>query len=207
MAIYGYMRVSSNDGSQRLDRQVDAFKKWSENNQLNFDEVFSDKQSGKDMNRPDYQRLKAYLKKGDLLVIKSIDRLGRNYDDIIKEWRALTKEIGIDIVVIDIPLLDTRSKDGTLTSQFISDIFLQVLSFVAQNERENIKQRQKEGIAAAKARGVKLGKSSPYTDDFIKEVHECYKTTELSYRQLAAKFGINISTIAKWKRIYGWKER
>ena len=122
-----------------------------------MDEVFSDKQSGKDFDRPEYQKMLEKLKKDDLLYVKSIDRLGRNYDEILEQWRVLTKEKGIDIVVLDMPLLDTR-RGKDLLGTFLSDIVLQVLSFVAENERVNIKQRQMEGIAAAKAKGVKFGR-------------------------------------------------
>lgn len=146
---YAYIRVSTKD--QNLDRQWEAIKG------LDVDEVFADKQSGKDFDRPEYQKMLEKLKKDDLLYVKSIDRLGRNYDEILEQWRVLTKEKGIDIVVLDMPLLDTR-RGKDLLGTFLSDIVLQVLSFVAENERVNIKQRQKEGIAAAKAKGVKFGR-------------------------------------------------
>ena len=149
--IYGYVRVSSVD--QNEDRQLIAM------NQLNVPEknIYIDKQSGKDFERPEYKKLVKKIKEGDLLYILSIDRLGRNYDEIQKQWRILTKEIGIDICVIDMPLLDTRNgKD--LMGTFIADLVLQILSFVAQNERENIKKRQAQGIAAARAKGVKFGR-------------------------------------------------
>ena len=141
---YAYIRVSTKD--QNLDRQWEAIRG------LDTDEVFADKQSGKDFDRPEYQKMLEKLKRDDLLYVKSIDRLGRNYDEILEQWRVLTKEKGIDIVVLDMPLLDTR-RGKDLLGTFLSDIVLQVLSFVAENERVNIKQRQKEGIAAAKARG------------------------------------------------------
>lgn len=146
---YAYIRVSTKD--QNLDRQWEAIKG------VDADEVFADKQSGKDFDRPEYQKMLKKLKKDDLLYIKSIDRLGRNYDEILEQWRVLTKEKGIDIVVLDMPLLDTR-RGKDLLGTFLSDIVLQVLSFVAENERVNIKQRQMEGIAAAKAKGVKFGR-------------------------------------------------
>lgn len=147
--IYAYIRVSTKD--QNLDRQWEAIKG------LDVDEVFADKQSGKDFDRPEYRKMLEKLKKDDLLYVKSIDRLGRNYEEIQNQWRLLTKEKGIDIVVLDMPLLDTR-RGKDLVGTFLSDIVLQVLSFVAENERVNIKQRQKEGIAAAKAKGVKFGR-------------------------------------------------
>lgn len=146
---YAYIRVSTKD--QNLDRQWEAIKG------LDVDEVFADKQSGKDFDRPEYQKMLEKLKKDDLLYVKSIDRLGRNYEEIQAQWRVLTKEKGIDIVVLDMPLLDTR-RGKDLLGTFLSDIVLQVLSFVAENERVNIKQRQKEGIASAKAKGVKFGR-------------------------------------------------
>lgn len=151
MRVYGYVRVSSFD--QNEERQIIELrnKNVSENN------IYKDKQSGKDFDRPQYKRLIKKLKKGDLLYILSIDRLGRNYEEIQKQWRLLTKEIGIDICVIDMPLLDTRQgKD--LMGTFIADLVLQILSFVAQNERENIRKRQAQGIAAAKKRGIKFGR-------------------------------------------------
>jgi len=150
MKIYGYVRVSSTD--QNEDRQLCAMEKL----EIPSERIFIDKQSGKDFNRPHYKALVNKLKQGDLLYIKSIDRLGRNYNEIQNQWRIITKERGVDIAVIDMPLLDTRlHKD--LIGTFISDIVLQILSFVSQSERENIRTRQKEGIIAAKARGIRFG--------------------------------------------------
>ena len=161
MNIYGYVRVSSTD--QNEDRQIAAL--WDV--QVPEKNIYMDKQSGKDFNRPNYRNLVRNLKAGDLLYILSIDRLGRNYEEIQEQWRTLTKEIGIDICVLDMPLLDTRNgKD--LMGTFIADLVLQILSFTAQSERENIKKRQAQGIAAAKAKGVKFGrpgKGAP--DDFL----------------------------------------
>lgn len=149
--IYGYVRVSTRE--QNEDRQIIALS------EVNIDShhIFMDKQSGKDFNRPQYLKLLKKLQPGDLLYIKSIDRLGRDYEEILKQWRILTKEKKIDIVVLDMPLLDTR-RGKDLMGTFLSDIVLQVLSFVAENERENIRARQAEGIAAAKARGIKFGR-------------------------------------------------
>ena len=175
--IYGYVRVSSTD--QNEDRQMIAM---SDSNVPNGN-VYIDKQSGKDFERPQYKKLVKKLKEGDLLYILSIDRLGRNYEDIQKQWRILTKDIGIDICVIDMPLLDTRNgKD--LMGTFIADLVLQILSFVAQSERENIKKRQAECIAAAKAKGVKFGRpESPTPDGFDKYISKWEKgqitTTEI----------------------------
>jgi len=160
MATYGYVRVSSTD--QNEGRQLLAL----EEEGLTHDRIYIDKQSGKDFIRPKYAELLQALKPDDVLYIKSIDRLGRNYDEIISQWKILIKDIGIDIVVIDMPLLDTRRcKD--LIGTFIADVVLQLLSFVAQNERENIRQRQAEGIAAAKKRGVRFGRpEKPVPDNF-----------------------------------------
>lgn len=149
--LYGYIRVSTRE--QNEDRQILALKDFS----IPEKNLFIDKQSGKDFERPQYRKMVRKLKKDDLLYIKSIDRLGRNYSEILEQWRILTKEKGIDIVVLDMPLLDTR-RGKDLMGTFLSDIVLQVLSFVAENERSNIRQRQAEGIAVAKARGVRFGR-------------------------------------------------
>ena len=165
MSVYGYIRVSSKD--QKEDRQQIALKEVGVE-RLN---IYVDKRSGKDFNRPQYKKMLRKLKKDDLLYIKSIDRLGRNYEEILQQWRILTKEKGVDIVVLDMPLLDTR-RGKDLMGTFLSDIVLQVLSFVAENERTNIKQRQSEGIAAAKAQGIKFGRPPlPLPDNFY-EVHK-----------------------------------
>lgn len=149
--VYGYARVSSAD--QHEDRQMRALLSY----EVAEQNIYLDKQSGKDFDRPQYQKLLYQLRKGDLLYVMSIDRLGRNYEEIQQQWRILTKDIGIDVCVIDMPLLDTRyGKD--LLGTFIADLVLQILSFTAQNERENIKKRQAQGIAAAKAKGVKFGR-------------------------------------------------
>ncbi|MBQ7603811.1 MAG: recombinase family protein [Clostridia bacterium] len=148
---YGYVRVSSQD--QNESRQLAAMEKAG----IKYDNIFIDKQSGKDFDRPEYVRMVGTLKKGDTVCISSIDRLGRNYEEIQNQWRVLTKETGVDIYVLDMPLLDTRSRKD-LMGTFIADLVLQILSFVAQTERENIKNRQAQGIAAAKANGVKFGR-------------------------------------------------
>lgn len=152
MKTYAYARVSARD--QNLTRQMEAFLGFG----VEKENIYSDKKSGKDFDRTAYKMMLKKIKSGDLLVIKSIDRLGRNYDQIITEWNRITNVIGADILVLDMPLLDTRTKADTLVGKFISDIVLQVLSFVAENERQNIKARQAEGIEAAKERGVKFGR-------------------------------------------------
>ena len=193
--IYGYVRVSSMD--QNEDRQLMAMS------ELNIPKknIYIDKQSGKDFERPQYKRLVKRLKSGDLLYILSIDRLGRNYEDIQKQWRILTKDIGIDICVIDMPLLDTRSgKD--LMGTFIADLVLQILSFVAQSERENIKKRQAQGIAAAKAKGVKFGrpeKSIP--DDFPRLIRE-WEKNKLSFPELLKLCNMSEATFYRRLREY-----
>lgn len=165
-SIYGYVRVSSAD--QNEERQLVALREKG----VPESRIFMDKQSGKDFDRPQYKKLVRKLKTGDLLYIMSIDRLGRNYEEIQNQWRILTKEKGVDIVVLDMPLLDTRQgKD--LMGTFIADLVLQILSFVAQNERENIKKRQAQGIAAAKAQGIKFGRpEKEIPEDFGKIVRE-----------------------------------
>lgn len=167
--IYGYVRVSSTD--QNEDRQMLEMKKLS----INKCNIYMDKKSGKDFDRKNYRSLLLKLKKGDLLYILSIDRLGRNYEEIQNQWRVITKEIGADICVIDMPLLDTRQgKD--LMDTFIADLVLQILSFVAQNERENIKKRQAQGIAVAKANGVRFGRpEKELPDNFIALVNQWKK--------------------------------
>lgn len=187
MNIYGYIRVSSRD--QNEDRQLIALKEVgvAEKN------IYLDKQSGKDFNRPQYKKLLRKLKKDDLLYIKSIDRLGRNYEEILQQWRVLTKEKGIDIVVLDMPLLDTR-RGKDLMGTFLSDIVLQVLSFVAENERTNIRQRQAEGIAAAKARGVKFGRPPlPLPDNFY-EVHKAWRAKKITLKEAAKACNMPVGT-------------
>ena len=185
--IYGYIRVSTRD--QNEDRQLIALREL----KIPEKNIFMDKQSGKDFNRPQYKRLVRKLKKDDLLYIKSIDRLGRNYAEILEQWRLLTQTKGIDIVVLDMPLLDTR-RGKDLMGTFLSDIVLQVLSFVAENERTNIRQRQAEGIAAAKARGVKFGRPPrPLPDNFY-EVHKAWRAKQLTLNQAAQACGLPAGT-------------
>ena len=185
--VYGYVRVSSID--QNEDRQLIVMNE----NNVPKGNVYIDKQSGKDFERPQYKKLVKKLKAGDLLYILSIDRLGRNYEDIQKQWRILTKDIGVDICVIDMPLLDTRNgKD--LMGTFIADLVLQILSFVAQNERENIKKRQAQGISAAKAKGVKFGRpESPVPDEFDKLIKQ-WEKKEISIAELLAVCNMSEAT-------------
>ena len=168
MKKYGYVRVST--VTQNIDRQMNEMYKLG----LSTDSIYIDKQSGKDFNRTNYVKLKRKLKKGDLLIIKSIDRLGRNYEMILDEWKEITKVKEADIYVIDFPLLDTRDNEHNLIGRFIADIVLQILSFVAQNERENIKQRQMEGIRIAQAKGVKIGRPKKVLPPTFNEIVEKY---------------------------------
>lgn len=194
-AIYGYIRVSSRD--QNEDRQMVAMReqKVPEKN------IFMDKQSGKDFDRPQYKQMVRKLKKDDLLYVKSIDRLGRNYEDILEQWRVLTKEKGIDIVVLDMPLLDTR-RGKDLMGTFLSDIVLQVLSFVAENERSNIRQRQAEGIAAAKARGVKFGRPEVRVPDDFGKIIKAWEKKEISFKEAVEKCGMSEATFYRRVREY-----
>ena len=177
--VYGYIRVSSQD--QNEDRQQIALARQ----HIPRKQIYVDKQSGKDFNRPQYQKMVRRFRPGDLLYIVSIDRLGRNYDEIQREWRILTKEIGIDICVIDMPLLNTRQgKD--LMGTFIADLVLQILSFVAQSERENIRKRQAEGIEAAKLRGVKFGRPELPLPPQFHEVHRAWRDKKMTLHQAAA---------------------
>lgn len=174
--IYGYIRVSSRD--QNEDRQWIALREQA----VPEGNIFVDKQSGKDFERPQYKRLSRKLKKDDLLYVKSIDRLGRNYAEILEQWRILTKEKGADIVVLDMPLLDTR-RGKDLMGTFLSDIVLQVLSFVAENERSNIRQRQAEGIAAAKARGVRFGRPEIGTPEQFGQIVGAWEKKEITVHE------------------------
>ena len=187
MDVYGYIRVSSVD--QTEDRQMIALR----GKGVAERHIYLDKQSGKDFHRPQYRRLVRALKPGDLLYVQSIDRLGRDYREIQQQWRLLTKEKGVDICVLDMPLLDTRQgKD--LMGTFIADLVLQILSFVAQSERENIRRRQQEGIAAAKARGVKFGRPPlPLPENFY-EVQRRWRNKELTLRQAAEACGMPAGT-------------
>lgn len=170
---YAYARVSAQD--QNLSRQIEALKKYG----IKQCCIFCDKKSGKNFERENYKLLIKKIKNNDLLVIKSIDRLGRNYDQIISEWNKITNIIGADILVLDMPLLDTRTKSETLVGKFISDVVLQILSFVAENERANIRARQAEGIKAAKAQGVRFGRPQTSYSSIFKDVAQKYKNNNI----------------------------
>lgn len=188
---YGYLRVSSRD--QNEARQLLALAPY----QIPPAHLFLDKQSGKDFCRPAYQRLVRRLRPGDLVVVTSIDRLGRDYDDILLQWRHLTKAVGADVLVVDMPLLDTRARDRDLMGTFIADLVLQILSYVAQTERENIHTRQAQGIAAARARGVHLGRrAKTLPPDFVQQ-YQRWRAGELDYRQLEAHCGASRTTISR----------
>ena len=191
---YGYIRVSTKD--QNEDRQRIALIEAG----VLPKNIILDKQSGKDFNRPGYRRLCKIVKPGDTLFIKSIDRLGRNYNEILEQWRYLTKEKRITIVVLDMPLLDTR-KGRDLTGELISDIVLQLLSYVAQTEREFIRQRQAEGIAAAKARGVHFGRKPMEKPAEFETVYGLWSTGEISARKAAARIGVSHQTFLKWTSV------
>ena len=193
--VYGYIRVSTKE--QNEDRQRIAMEEAGvpERN------VYMDKQSGKDFNRPQYRKLLRKLKKDDLLYIKSIDRLGRNYEEILQQWRYLTKDKGIDIVVLDMPLLDTR-RGKDLMGTFLSDIVLQVLSFVAENERTNIRQRQAEGIAAAKARGVRFGRPEKEIPADFGEIVAAWEQKQLPISEALTRCDMSEATFYRRLREY-----
>ena len=198
MTEYGYVRVSSTD--QNEERQISALRE----KQILQKNIYKDKQSGKDFERPQYKKMLKRLKAGDLLYILSIDRLGRNYKEIQNQWRILTKEIGVDICVIDMPLLDTRNgKD--LMGTFIADLVLQILSFVAQSERENIKKRQSEGIAAAKKRGVKFGRPDISPPEGFADTVKLWEKKEIDIKQALEICGLKEATFYRRLREYRMK--
>jgi len=190
-SIYGYVRVSTRE--QNEDRQLIALREVG----VSDKNIFMDKQSGKDFERPNYKKLVRKLKPGDTLVIKSIDRLGRNYEEILEQWRIITREKKAAIVVLDMPLLDTR-QGRDLTGTLIADIVLQLLSYVAQTEREFIRQRQAEGIAAAKARGVHMDRAPMEIPDSFTPVYDQWKRGEVSGRGAARMLGVAQHTFTKW---------
>ena len=193
MSNYGYVRVSSMD--QNEDRQLVEMEKLG----ISKKNIFIDKQSGKDFERPAYQKMVKQLKSGDLLYVLSIDRLGRNYKDIQEQWRILTKEIGVDVAVIDMPLLDTRNgKD--LLGTFIADLVLQILAYVAESERENIRKRQAQGIAAAKARGVRFGRPECKLPEDFGRILKAWESKRLSTEELLEYCEISESTFRRKRR-------
>lgn len=188
--IYGYIRVSTQE--QNIERQLISLLDIG----INRQDIYIDKQSGKNFNRPSYRRMMRRIREGDLLIVKSIDRLGRNYQEIMEQWRIITKEKKADIRIIDMPLLDTtRTKD--LLGTFISDVVLQLLSFVAENERDNIRQRQAEGIAAARARGVRFGKPKIPVPDNFPELYSQWEMGNLSIKEFAVFCNMGRSTLYK----------
>ena len=192
---YGYARVSTRE--QNAERQLIALTGFG----IAESAIFVDKQSGKDFERTQYRRLMRKLKDGDTLVVKSIDRLGRNYEEILEQWRVITKEKRVAIVVLDMPLLDTR-QNRDLTGTLIADIVLQLLSYVAQLEREFIHQRQAEGIAAAKAQGVRFGREPLPVPAEFPEVLDCWKHGKIGSRRAGALLGVSQTTFLKWCRAW-----
>jgi len=197
--VYGYIRVSSID--QNEDRQLVVMRSRS----IPEKNIYIDKQSGKDFNRPEYNHMVKKLRTGDLLYILSIDRLGRNYEEIQNQWRILTKEIGVDVCVIDMPLLDTR-RDKDLMGTFIADLVLQILSFVSQNERENIKKRQAQGIAAAKARGMIFGRPTIAPPADFPAIVQAWENKEISIDQVVEQCQMSKATFYRRLREYRIKK-
>ena len=189
---FGYVRVSTRE--QNEDRQMIAMEEFG----VKPENIYLEKLSRKDFDRPVYRRMVRKLQPGDVLVIKSIDRLGRNYTEIQEEWRAITREKRADIVVLDMPLLDTRQKARDLTGTFVADLVLQILCYVAQVERENIKQRQAEGIAAAKARGVQFGRQKKPIPERFYDLWGRFQRREITARAAAQELGVVHSTFLKW---------
>ena len=190
--IYGYVRVSTKE--QNEDRQLIALLEYG----VRRENILIDKQSGKDFNRPKYQQMLKMVKPGDTLIIKSIDRLGRNYEEIMDQWRIITKELRINIAVLDMPLLDTRQKERDLTGVFIADLVLQILSYVAQTEREFNRQRQAEGIAAARIKGVRFGRPPIIRPKAFSGLCEAWHNKEVSARSAAKQLGVSHETFRVW---------
>lgn len=190
--VYGYARVSSKD--QNLNRQLDALRNFGVGERC----IYVDKASGKDFERPAYLRLKRKLRSGDALVIKSIDRLGRNYDEILCEWKDITKTINASIVVLDTPLLDTRDDDKNITGKFIADLVLQLLSYVAQLERERIKQNQAEGIQAAKDRGIRFGRPAIKKPKNAESTVVLFDKGMITRKEASNRLKVSISTFDRW---------
>ena len=198
MKNYAYARVSAKD--QKLERQLDAFA----NCGIVLDKIYCDKKSGKDFERENYKKMLKKIRQGDLLVIKSIDRLGRSYDAVILEWKRITKDIGADILVLDMPLLDTRCHERPLIGKLIADLVLQLLSFVAENERENIRARQEEGIRAAKLRGVRFGRPRIAIPENFRKVADDYLQRKITYSEALRLTAMRPTTFYRYvKSIYG----
>lgn len=198
---FGYVRVSSRE--QNEERQLVAMYEQG----IERKNIYIDKQSGKDFERPQYKRMLKRLKKGDVIFIKSIDRLGRNYSEILEQWAFITKEKGVDIVVLDMPLLDTRERGEALIGMFISDLVLQILSYVAETEREFIKKRQAEGIAVAKAKGVKFGRRNKNINCDFDAIVTAWRNKEISVKEITEKCGISESTFYRRLREYDKTEK
>lgn len=198
MERYGYIRVSTKD--QNPERQFVAMQKQ----KIKKSNIYLDKMSGQDFSRPQYLRLLRQLKRGDVIVVKSIDRLGRNYEEILEQWRKITKEIGADIQVIDMPLLNTSSSHSDLTGVFIADLVLQILAYVAETERAFIKQRQAEGIAAAKQNGISFGRRKQNVPDDFKLYYQRWREGNISLRKAAKELQMNHSTF--YRRCMEWKK-
>lgn len=201
MNKYAYVRVSTKD--QNVDRQLKALQPYD----IPEKNIYCDYQSGKDFERPSYKKMLKRIKSGDLLIIKSIDRLGRNYNDILVQWQFITKQIGADILVLDMSLLDTRKKEGDLTGTLIADLVLQILAYVAQTEREYIHQRQKEGIAAAKEKGKQLGRKPMDMPDNFEAVCQLYSEEKITFRTGAQMLGISHSTFYRRYQKYQAREK
>lgn len=192
MHTYGYVRVSTKDQNEL--RQMIAMREFG----ITDENIYVDKQSGKDFERPQYKRMLRRLKAEDVVVIKSIDRLGRNYNEILEQWRIITKEKRAGIIVLDMPLLDTASKGRDLTGTLIADIVLQILSYVAQTERENIRLRQAEGIAAAKARGIHMGRPKMKVPEIFPVVRKQYQQGKITARKAGRMLGVSATTFLRW---------
>ncbi len=195
MSDYAYIRVSTRE--QNVVRQLIAIEPYN----IPLQNIYCDYRSGKTFDRPAYQEMLTTLKKGDLLIIKSIDRLGRNYDEILEQWKYITKTLEADIKVLDMSLLDTRSQDDKLTGRLISDLVLQILAYVAQTERDFIRQRQAEGIAAAKLRGARFGRKPTPRPERFEELYTAWKNKKVSTREAAAKLNVSHSTFHRWCRL------
>lgn len=192
--VYGYVRVSTKE--QNEDRQILALQAFPVSSQ----NIYMDKLSGKDFNRPQYQKILRKLRQGDVLVVKSIDRLGRNYEEILAQWKMITKRKQADVVVLDMPLLDTRKSSRDLTGTFVADLVLQILSYVAQTERENILQRQKEGLEAARKRGVQFGRPRKPVPDQFWQLKEEWENKKITSREAARKLSVAQDTFLRWVR-------